>query len=435
MDVDAILARAEANRSERLKPFMHDRYGMFVTWGLYARLARGEWVMNRECIPHAEYATLADDWQVDPDWAPRLADLALAAGVRYLVLTAKHHEGFCLWDSDQTDFNAARRGPRRDLVREFCDALRARGLKVGLYYSLMDWAHPDGRRCVEDEAARERFLAFTHGCVRELMSRYGEICCLFYDVPWPLTTAEAWDSAALNAMVYDLQPGIVINDRSKMALDYGTPEGEVEALAETAWECCMTFNDNEWGYAARCEDDLASPRDVLRTLNDVVFKGGNLLLNVGPRPDGSVPPELAQRLLAVGRWLEVHGEAVYGTRPVLGQLEIWNSHGFWSLSGNTAYLWNLRSRPRGEVVIGGLLTEPTRVVLMGLQRELQVERRGLQTVISGIPDDWDEPDCATMVLRFEFDRPPRQAIGFAADGTATRPLGGGAAEAAAEANA
>ena len=225
------------NRDARMLWWRDATFGMFIHWGLYSIPGRGEWVMNRENIPVTEYEKLA--WQFNPrHFDPRAwARLAKDAGMKYMVLTTKHHEGFCLWDSKLTDFTSVRTAARRDLVREFAEACRAEGLKVGFYFSLMDWHHPDGDgRGIEDAAARERFIAFVHGQVRELMSHYGRVDILWYDVPWPYDAA-GWQSEKLNAMVRELQPHILINNRSGLPEDFGTPEQQVKPeSADRDWE-------------------------------------------------------------------------------------------------------------------------------------------------------------------------------------------------------
>ena len=175
MDKETYLQQIAATRPERIRWWQEARFGMFVHWGLYAQLGRHEWVMNRERIPVAEYEKLADTWAPRERPAREWARLARQAGMKYMVMTTKHHEGFCLWNTQQTDYNAVRCGPGRDLVREYVEACREFGLKIGFYYSLMDWHHPDGARCAYDEAARRRFLDFTQGCVRELCTNYGKI--------------------------------------------------------------------------------------------------------------------------------------------------------------------------------------------------------------------------------------------------------------------
>ncbi len=248
MTLDDYLRQTAATRPERMRWWHEARFGMFIHWGLYSQLGRHEWVMNRERIPIPEYEKLAATWQPGPAPAREWARLAKQAGMQYMVLTTKHHEGFCLWDTQQTDYNAVKHGPGRDLVAEYVAACREFGLKVGFYYSLMDWHHLDGARCATDEAARRRFLDFTQGCVRELCTQYGRLDILWYDVSWPLESPERWESPKMNQMVRELQPHIIINNRSQLAEDYGTPEEQVTpAKAGRAWEACMTLNDS-WGY-------------------------------------------------------------------------------------------------------------------------------------------------------------------------------------------
>src|ERR1022692_3121895 len=206
-------AGGDADREARMKWWHEARFGMFIHWGLYSVLGRHEWVMENEGIPVAEYEQLAKRFKPKPNAARDWARLAKRAGQKYMVMTTKHHEGFCHWDTKLTDYCAPKQGPGRDLVREFVDAARAEGLRVGFYYSLMDWHHPDGALCKTDEAARKRFVEYTHGLIRELMTNYGKIDVLWYDVDWPLSATE-WESERMNRMVFELQPAIIVNNRN-----------------------------------------------------------------------------------------------------------------------------------------------------------------------------------------------------------------------------
>ncbi len=404
--------RAEKSRPRRMAWWHEARFGMFVHWGLYSQLGRHEWVMNRERIPLADYEKLADSWKPRPRPMREWARLAVDAGMKYMVMTTKHHEGFCLWDTNQTDYNAAKRGPGRDLVGEFVESCREAGLRIGFYYSLMDWHHPDGARCAKDERARRRFLDFTQGCVRELVSNYGKIDILWYDVSWPLSSPRLWESARMNAMVRRIQPEIIINNRSQLPEDFGTPEEHIAAAdAGRAWEACMTFNGS-WGYFPTApESDWHSTREVLGMLREVTGGSGNLLLNIGPASDGSVPRTARARLAPVGRWLRRHGEAVYGkVDRVYDQLEGWLNHGSWTLKGPTAYYWTGRW-VGSTMVIGGLATTVRRITILGSGRNVEFEQTPQQLVIRGLPKRNPDAVARYAVLKLEFDRRPRQVLG------------------------
>ena len=220
-------------------------------------------------------------------------------------MTTRHHEGFSLWDSKANPFNSVNYGPHRDIVREFVDACREFDLKIGFYSSLMDWHHPDGWRCAFDSEARKRFTDYIEALNTELLTNYGKIDILWYDVSCPMESWEGWNSLERNQRLRALQPDIIINNRSCLAEDFGTPEGHIKA-EDRDWEACMTFNDISWGYVD-AEQALphayTAPR-ILKMLNTCTAGGGNLLLNIGPEPDGSVPKDAIAPLEQVGRWLE-----------------------------------------------------------------------------------------------------------------------------------
>src|SRR5579864_307857 len=282
-------ADAAETRERRMKWWHEARFGMFIHWGLYSVAGRHEWIMENEAIPVAEYEQLAQRFTPKPNAARAWAKLARQAGQKYMVMTTKHHEGFCLFDTKLTNYSAPKQAARRDLVREFVDAARAEGLRVGFYYSLMDWHHPDGARCAQDEAARERFVAYTHGLIREITTNYGRLDVLWYDVAWPLD-AKGWESEKMNEMVFGLQPEIIVDNRNLLPGDFSTPEQTIEAAGEgRAWESCMTMNDS-WGYQ-RADDNWKSPKTIVRNLVECAQGGGNYLLNIGPTGDGSVPSE------------------------------------------------------------------------------------------------------------------------------------------------
>jgi alpha-L-fucosidase len=396
----------QIDRERRLKWFRAAKFGMFIHWGLYAQLGRREWVMNRERIPLEEYDKLADTWKPKPGCIREWAKLAKQAGMRYMVMTTRHHEGFCLFDSKHTDYNAVKRGPGRDLVAEYAEACRAEGLRLGFYYSLKDWSHPDHVKAYTDEAAHRRYIDYTHGLVREIMSNYGKVDILWYDGSWPFDY-KGWESEKLNAMVRKLQPDILINNRSNLPEDFGTPEQHITAeKGGRAWESCMTFNDS-WGYTPR-DTRYKSAWHVVEMLQRVTIEGGNLLLNIGPAPDGSVPEPCVKALEEVGEWLSRNGRAIYdaGQITASGRSD-WLSTGGFTFGGNTAYyICNLWAG--SELALGGLQNKVLGVKYLG-GPEVKWTQTGDRLVLHGLPDE--PPDPIATVFEITMDGPPNHIIG------------------------
>ncbi|MCX7013729.1 MAG: alpha-L-fucosidase [Candidatus Sumerlaeota bacterium] len=307
------LTAEEKDRIGRMKWWHEAKFGMFIHWGLYSVIGRHEWAMEIEAIPDAEYRLLAQRFKPKPNAARDWAKLAKRAGMKYMVMTTKHHEGFCLFHTKTTDYCAPKQACGRDLVAEYVQAARAEGLRVGFYYSLMDWHHPDGAKCLTDEEARKRFVQYIHTQVRELMTNYGKVDILWYDVSWPLS-AEGWESRRMNRMVRRLQPDIIINNRSKVPEDFSTPEQRIVAESGgRAWEACMTMNDS-WGYH-KSDRNWKTPDQIIRNLITCAGGGGNYLLNIGPKPDGSIPAPSVAILNAVGEWMDRYGATICTSEP------------------------------------------------------------------------------------------------------------------------
>jgi 6-phosphofructokinase len=400
------MAKVDATRARRMKWWNEARFGMFIHWGLYAQMGRNEWVMNIECIPVKEYEKLADSWKPKPRPMREWARLAKKAGMNYMVMTTKHHEGYCLWDTAMTDYNSVARGPGRDLVQEFVDACREYDLKIGFYYSLMDWHHPDGMRCAKNAKARRRFLDFTQGCVRELMSNYGKIDVLWYDVSYPLRSPEAWESLKMNQVVRELQPHIIVNNRSQLDEDFSTPEGSVNPAAEgRGWEACMTFNHASWGYMPAAAHDAHNARDVLGMLNIAAGNQGNLLLNIGPAPDGSVPKWAVQPLTTVGRWLGKNGEAVYGKVNRVGPNRS-SACCSYSRKGNVLYAWVKHWPGESELPLGGFRTKLKKASFLASGKRIRFTQSKWRIVLKGLPKASPDKTAGTTVLKLEFESKP-----------------------------
>jgi alpha-L-fucosidase len=285
-------------------------------------------------------------------------------------------------------------------VREYVESARAEGLRVGFYYSLMDWHHPDGAICATDEAARKRFVEYTHGLIRELLTNYGKIDVLWYDVPWPLDP-QGWESERMNKMVFELQPDIVVNNRNKLDGDFSTPEQRI--VAETgarAWESCMTLKDS-WGYQ-RADDNWKSPRTIIRNLISCSRDGGNYLLNIGPEPDGSIPPESVKILSEVGRWMQTGGAAIY--RSDLCQPRR-SSYASFTRKENTLFM-HVHFWPGNDVAIGGLRNKVLSARVLKTGMAVQCAQDGFRTKFTGLPTD--APDSPLTTIAIECDTEPRQ---------------------------
>ena len=407
-DYEAAIA---ATRDERMAWWRDARFGVFVHFGLYAQLGRNEWAQTTENIPVEEYERLADTFAPKPGAPREWAKLAKAAGAKYMVMTTRHHEGFSLWDSKANPYNSVNYGPHRDIVREFVDACREFDLKIGFYSSLMDWHHPDGWKCAFDNEARRRFLDYIEALNTELLTQYGHIDILWYDVPQPMENWEGWDSLARNQRLRALQPHIIINDRSRLAEDFGTPEEHLTA-SDRDWEACMTFNGISWGYVDEEQSKAyayTAPR-ILKMLNTCARGGGNLLLNIGPKPDGSVPGDAVEPLTTVGKWLSRNGEAVYGRRAPSDSYG-WNcggngiSAGTRSLDGKTFYIWSWIWPHGGEMSLGGFFTAPKRASILVTGEELGFAHDGHRITLKGLPERCPDP-AGVAVIKLEFDEVP-----------------------------
>jgi alpha-L-fucosidase len=395
------------SRAERMAWWREARFGMFVHFGLYSVLGRHEWAMSLEDFPISEYEKLANQFNPQSGAPRKWAELAVKAGMKYMVMTTRHHEGFSLWDSKVNPYNSVNYGPKRDIVREFVDACREFGLKIGFYSSLMDWHHPDGWRSAFDTQARQRFNAYLTELNRELCTNYGKIDILWYDVALPMTHWEGWDSLERNQMVRALQPHILINDRSRLDEDFGTPEEHVTAL-DRDWEACMTFNGLSWGYV---DSNQAAPysynaQGIIKMLNIAAGGGGNLLLNIGPTPDGSVPPEAVEPLTTVGRWLAENGAAVYGKKQKFGNWAAGSGVAGHSLEGSSYYLWTRIWPKGGEMGLGGILTPVRSVRLLKDGTPIQFEQRGHRVLLKNLPTTPPDTHAGVSVLVVEFEGQP-----------------------------
>jgi alpha-L-fucosidase len=388
------------------------RFGMFIHWGVYAIPARGEWVMYQEHIPHEEYAPLAKQFTPNRYDADEWVRLAKSAGMKYMVLTSRHHDGFSLFDSQYSNFTAPKTAAKRDLLREYVEACHRGGMRVGFYYSLLDWRYPAYFRGPQkDPEGWAELVDYVHAQVRELCSNYGQLDILWYDGGWPYT-AEDWRSEELNAMARSLQPDIIINNRSQTPEDFDTPEQHVSASkAGRHWEACMTLNDS-WGYN-EADDNWKTAKQALMYLVRCAHGGGNFLLNVGPKADGSIPKESERVLQDVGKWLDRNGGSIYGTtRATVDGTAFGTSTGLSTVRGNTLYMHVFRW-PGREITFSRIGNRVRSVHLLESGNEVKFEQRDDRVMLNGLPRR--APNDLDTVLVFELEGTP-QPLDYFRDG-------------------
>ncbi len=388
--------------------FADARFGLFVHWGMYALYSRGEQVLFREHLKPSLYRQRAAEFRADHYDPAAWAALARDAGMRYAVFTAKHHDGFCLFDSEVSDFTSAKTGAGRDLLRQYVDAFRAAGLHVGIYYSLADWQWPayfHGPKRDPDGFAR--FLEYIHAQVRELCSNYGMIDILWFDGAWP-HPPEVWRAAGLLEMIRSLQPNILINDRTGLPGDFDSPEQHILGGVTTRpWESCITAVERHWGYHAG-ERLWKSPAQVIHMLAQVAEGGGNLLLNVGPRADGSLPQPFVELLHEVGQWMRANGRSIYASsRGVCECISI----GRQTVVDSTVYL-HVLYWPGQVVHLAGLRNRVVRAYFLADGWAVDFRQEGDDVFLENLPSQALDP-CDT-VIALEVDGVP-EACAWAQD--------------------
>ena len=368
----------------RVKWFTEARFGMFIHFGLYSIPARGEWVRSEEFIPKEDYDPLINEFNPTRCDMRQWMRTARDAGMQYVLFTAKHHDGFCLYASAYTDFKSTNSPAGRDFVREFLDAAREYGLRAGLYFSIIDWRHPDfphygdKQHPMRNDPAYgnenrdfNRYLDFFHAQVKEVCSNYGKLDLIWFDFSYDGLRGEAWRGTELIEMVRSLQPDVVINNRLEVSGegygslaecrpmpyhgDFVTPEKMIppHGLLDVegrplVWESCVTMNEH-WGYCAT--DNFYKPAPMLiKQLVECVSKGGNMILNVGPDATGRFPQQSLEILAEMGRWMDRNGESIYGCGPAGMEKP---EYGRITRKGNTLY-YHLYENTIGPMPLPGL---------------------------------------------------------------------------------
>ncbi|MDZ4816216.1 MAG: alpha-L-fucosidase [Verrucomicrobiota bacterium] len=408
-----MMSDTSAKQDPRLDWYVKARYGLFIHYGLYSQLARGEWVMNREQIPPSQYAKLADNFKCEHFDSEKICDLAVRCGMKYIVLTTMHHDGFRLYDTALTPFSTAGTAAKRDLVAEIVASARKRGLRIGLYHSLNNWMdQPDSVAALEDKAAYEVFIKATFDRIRELVTKYNPIDILWYDGWWPFN-ADQWQSIEMNRMVKEIQPHILFNGRNGLPGDFGTPENHVSAPKPwRPWEACITMN-NSWGYHAG-DYHWKSPRDVVEMLIRCASQNGNLLLNIGPKGDGSIPAESLALLETVGKWLEKCRESIFDTDIFTYDLQEKGDHrseyhqsGVFTATGNNLYFF-AHNWISSELIISGTEFKVKKVTILNTGEAYPFEQQDGKLIIKGLPQQAPDPVCP--VFKIEGESKPRMYL-------------------------
>jgi len=373
----AMLLVAVGGRCQDLEWFGDAKLGIFIHWGIYAVDGVSEsWSFHNGYVPYDQYMAQAQRFTASKYDPKAWVDLIAESGAQYTVLTSKHHDGVALWNTKAGDLSIPKLTPcGKDVLTPFVKAVRKKGLKLGLYYSLLDWSQEDypiftstqTRYAIADDPERwQRFVDFEFAQLRELCKAY-KPDLMWFDGDWE-QTAETWHAPEIISLLRSYNPDIVVNSRIQGYGDYATPEIGVPVVrpAERYWELCYTINDS-WGFQHK-DTNFKSPYMVLRTLVDCISNGGNLLLDFGPREDGTIPDEEVAVLKELGRWTRKHAEAVYGTRAGIPADHV-KAYTSLNKAGDILYIY-LPGRPNGPVEVKGIVNEVKRVRVVGSEGEI-----------------------------------------------------------------
>ncbi len=358
--VTSLFAQETAEeKAKRMQWFADAKLGIFIHYGIYSVNGIDEsWSFYNGKITHENYMKQLKGFTGKRFDAQKWANLFAESGAKYAVLTSKHHDGVALWDTKMNDLSVVKKTPvKRDIVDPFCKAIREKGMKVGMYYSLIDWSHPDypnflkeQKRYENDPARWSKFLTFMNGQLDELGSRFNPDLWWF-DGDWEFS-ADQWKAKEIRQKLFGYNPNVIINSRLQGYGDYDTPENGVplEKPANPHWELCLTMND-AWGYQPT-DKNYKTPNQVIRIFADCIGKGGNVLLDVGPKEDGTIADEQVAILKELGRWTNKHQEAIYGTQAGISR-EWFSGPSTLSKDGKKLYLF-IEHKPNGPIAVKGL---------------------------------------------------------------------------------
>lgn len=371
------LQSQEIPKEERMEWFKDAKLGIFIHWGIYGVNGIDEsWSFFNGYIPYEDYMKQLDGFTAKKFDATKWAKLIKQSGAKYTVITSKHHDGVALWDSKYGDLNVVdNTKAKRDLINPFAKAVREEGMKLGIYYSLLDWSHPNYpnftrtvKRYEKDEKRWDKFVKFNFGQLKELSKLNPDL--YWFDGDWE-QSAEKWKAKEIRELLFKQTPHTIINSRLQGYGDYATPEQGVPIAkpSNEYWELCMTMN-NSWGYQPN-DKAYKSVNQVIRIFVDCISMGGNLLLDIGPKPDGTIPEEQVEILEGLGRWTQKHHTAIYGTRAGIPHGHF---NGYTALSKDKTILYlYVDNKPNGPLLIKGLKNEINRIWVVGNGTKLSHE--------------------------------------------------------------
>lgn len=359
-----------ATKTERMQWFKDAKLGIFIHWGIYAVEGIGEsWSFHNGHISHADYMKQLDGFHATAFEPEKWAELIKASGAKYTVITSKHHDGVALWDTKLHDLSTKQKTPAaRDVLTPFSNAIREAGLKLGLYYSLIDWSHENypnflrkQKRYENDSLRWQKFTAFNHGQIKEISQQF-KPDLLWFDGDWEFN-AQQWQAKKIRTMLLNDNPDIIINSRLQGYGDYATPEQglPITRPKDKYWELCYTMNDS-WGYQGQ-DTNYKSSNQIIRVLVDCIAMGGNLLLGIGPKADGTIPEEQIQILHDIGRWTRKHAEAIYQTEAGIPHSHFYGPTSL-SKDKKTLYLY-IDNIPNGALAIKGINNKVKRARVVG----------------------------------------------------------------------